>query len=69
MKQIIYGESQDGEVRLLSFHFNNLKMQDFHTLFLENGQQIEVAFKITNDDQQNVLRTEEYCQQSFVSKM
>ena len=69
MKEIIYGEPQDGEVRLLSFHFNGSKMQDFHTLFLENGQQIKVSFKITNAYQQNVFRREEYCQQSFVSKM
>lgn len=65
MKEIIYGEPQDGEVRLLSFHFNGSKMQDFHTLFLENGQQIKVSFKITNAYQQNVFRREEYCQQSF----
>ena len=71
MKEIIYGESQNGEVRLLSFYFNNSKMQDRHTLFLENGQQIKVSFKVTSDGQRNVVILEEYSQQSlqsFVSK-
>lgn len=70
MKEIIiFEEPQDGEVRLLSFHFNGSKMKDSHTLFLENDQHIKVSFKVTNADQQNVFRREEYCQQSFVSKM
>lgn len=65
IEQIIDRESQDGKVRHLSFNFNNFKIKDFHTLFLENGQQIKVSFKITNAYQQNVFRREEYCQQSF----
>ena len=68
MQEIICGESQDGVIRHLSFQLNNSKIKDYHTFFLENGKQITVASKITNDDQQNVFRMEGCCQQ-FVSKM
>ena len=61
-------ESWGAEVRRLSFFINNSKMQDTHTFFLENNEQVTVAFKITNNDQQNFSGWEEGCQQ-FVSKM
>jgi len=60
-------ESQDGEVRQLSFFVNNSRMQDSHTFFLENNEKITVGFKITNHDQQNFRGWEEGCHQ-FVSK-
>ena len=63
----ICGDSQDGEVRQLVFTTNN-SVQRFNTFFLEDGEQITIAFKITNDDQQNVFRREGSSQQ-FVSKI
>jgi len=56
-------ESQDGEVRQLSFFVNNSRMQDSHTFFLENNEKITVGFKITNHDQQNFRGWEEGCHQ------
>jgi len=56
-------ESQDGQVRQLSFFVNHSRMQDSHNFFLENNEKITVGFKITNHAQQNFRGWEEGCHQ------
>ncbi|XP_029191376.2 uncharacterized protein LOC114957954 [Acropora millepora] len=56
-------ESQDGQVRQLSFFVNHSRMQEYHNFFLENNEKITVGFKITNHAQQNFRGWEEGCHQ------
>ncbi|XP_068718171.1 uncharacterized protein [Montipora capricornis] len=65
-QEIHHQNIQKGNTRQIPFAVNNSRSEEFHTLFLENEDQIRVSFEMENRHQHNFVAMDDEDRREFV---